>query len=248
MALHRRRFTLIELLVVITIIAILASMLLPALSQARESARRGVCGNHLRQLSVGANLYADDNGGYFPTHGYKGKFPHIMQDRMAFAADYVANDHYTFFCPSSAGLWVSPCLNFSTMVAGKGGQGGKYMGYAYFAGVGSYTYLDTNWYSYRWGGISNWEGKRLTPTPNRREALNGNPPSIRPFFSDNAFYYGTRSILFGLSQGRSAPAHNHISGNPMYSVFENILFVDGHLEGFANPYALTQRGPYGMRF
>ena len=63
---RRKGFTLIELLVVIAIIAILAALLLPALSKARERGKRTVCINNLHQFGLAAQLYSSDNQDFLP--------------------------------------------------------------------------------------------------------------------------------------------------------------------------------------
>jgi len=64
---NKKAFTLIELLVVIVIVGILAAILLPIFNRARESGRRAVCANNLRQHGIAWYLYLDDHNECFPS-------------------------------------------------------------------------------------------------------------------------------------------------------------------------------------
>src|SRR5688500_7855185 len=67
-------FTLIELLVTISIIAILASLLLPALARARNAGKRAVCTSNVKQLALAMQIYLHDYNDYFPAASLIGGF------------------------------------------------------------------------------------------------------------------------------------------------------------------------------
>jgi prepilin-type N-terminal cleavage/methylation domain-containing protein len=95
-------FTLIELLVVIAIIAILAAMLLPTLSRAKEAGRRISCLNNLRQLSLAAQMYVNDSHGLYPPRSDADRWPDMFYDnygknlKLLLCLSETTNTPYTY--------------------------------------------------------------------------------------------------------------------------------------------------------
>lgn len=132
-----RGFTLTELLVTITIIAILAGLIFPALRAAKAKARRTVCTNNLRQINLGLRMYTDDSADTAPRTPGTSELPNLnWSGYKKLIKNYVglngtaSPDDKIFACPSDT-FFYDVAGNFARMPNGLHEQPPDYLSYAF---------------------------------------------------------------------------------------------------------------------
>ncbi len=225
---RHRAFTLIELLVVISIVALLISLLLPALASAREAARRAICLGHLRQVGIGAIIYAESEEHWLP-EGHWGEGSSI-RNFHGFRAHGVTKE--TMTCPSGDDAWAAEgWLNRwdSTVPYVPGNSPLAYSYYNYWGGEGGLpAHLGGTYHGWKPNDFKGfYDSQRPTrPTPNLSLA---DRPDEAPLAADvtyGRYHIDTLNWTGNFAVWRPDRS-NHSAGAP-WAEGTNLLFVDDH--------------------
>ncbi len=222
-------FTLIELLIVIAIIAILASMLLPAVSKARKRAHIALCASNLKQLSTSLLLYAGDFDDWGPQMYYGEGYKLYRSEVDGYlCAVSQSNDNKLLICPATAPAYRD---NSGSIRAGSVTSNNLYLSYSVAFGRGNSS-SGAAWFGWRGSTAGNATSSIINCTPNlkflkgqkikdpetNRSYYVGKIPSRIPMIGDNSSLSGEITI-----NGIGTMLANHLHGT-------NNACMDGHVE------------------